>query len=181
MSATEALRQEHQVILKMLDRFEAALSNARKTCSVTAAAFAPFLDFFRGFADRCHHGKEEDRLFPCLNRCGLPSESGPIAVMLEEHRIGRQHVRTMRETLDAAKAGQGDAIKAFLAHGDAFLELLRGHIGKEDNVLFNIADSVVQGRTLDELNAAYQQVEAQPEFVETYARCRAIADAMVHG
>jgi len=30
-------------------------------------------DFFREFADQCHHGKEEDRLFVCMNRMAFPT------------------------------------------------------------------------------------------------------------
>lgn len=178
MDATAALREEHRVILKVLDHFESLLHAARQSRKVAAAEFTPFLEFFRGFADRCHHGKEEDRLFPCLNRCGMPCDAGPIAVMLEEHRQGRLHVRTMIDLLSAADAGQGAAVESVLQHGYAFLGLLRNHIGKEDHVLFNIADEIVQGGALETLSREYAQVEQQPDYVATYRRCRAFADQL---
>ncbi|MCK6457657.1 MAG: hemerythrin domain-containing protein [Phycisphaerae bacterium] len=178
MDATHTLREEHQVILRVLDAFEAALGQALDARRVTTAVFAPFLEFFRGFADRCHHGKEEDRLFPCLNRCGMPCDHGPIFVMLEEHRQGRAHVRAMLEQLASADAGDAAAVESVLRHGFGFLDLLRNHIQKEDGVLFNLADQLVQGEQLASLAADYRQVEQQPEFVETYARCRAIADEL---
>ena len=50
---------------------------------------ADFGRFFRDFADKCHHGKEEDRLFVKMVEAGFLQNSGPIAVMLSEHDAGR--------------------------------------------------------------------------------------------
>ena len=36
------------------------------------------LDFFRVFVDRCHHGKEEEYLFPTMEKRGIPADKGPI-------------------------------------------------------------------------------------------------------
>ena len=71
MDTTRCLREEHALILKVLDCFEIALDRARRDGRVSSQVFDPFVEFFRGFADRCHHCKEEDRLFPCLERCGM--------------------------------------------------------------------------------------------------------------
>lgn len=181
MNPTRTLRDEHQLILKVLTGFESALNSARESRAVTKTVFDPFIEFFRGFADRCHHGKEEDKLFPCLQRCGMPGDCGPIAVMLEEHRQGRFHVRSMAEGLAAAETGEAAAVDAFLQHGFAFLQLLRDHIGKEDLVLFQIADEIVQGETLSQLTSSYRDVERDPDYEQTYQRCRGIADRMVSG
>ncbi len=89
MEATRCLRDEHQVILRVLDRFEIALALSEESGEVPRATYQPFLEFFRGFADLCHHCKEEDRLFPVLEKNGVPREGGPIGVMLYEHQLGR--------------------------------------------------------------------------------------------
>lgn len=179
MDATRSLREDHQKILKVLDSFERELCGARTSRKISQAAFGPFIEFFRGFVDRCHHGKEEDRLFPCLQRCGMPGDCGPIGVMLEEHRQGRFHVRSMAEALPAAESGASAAVDAFLGHGLAFLEVLRGHITKEDGVLFQMADQLVQGDELARLKKDYQEVEQSPDFQETARRCNAIADRVI--
>jgi len=57
------------------------------------------MDFFRGFVDRCHHGKEEDVLFPELEKRGVLRDGGPIGVMLSEHAMGRRHIREIAEAL----------------------------------------------------------------------------------
>jgi hemerythrin-like domain-containing protein len=181
MNPTEVLREEHRLILGVLARFESILHSAREAGRIGPGAFGPFLQFFRGFADRCHHGKEEEKLFPCLQRCGLPGDCGPIAVMLEEHRMGRSHVQAMTDVLPAAEAGEAAARDAFLRHGLAFLELLRHHIAKEDHVLFQIADQIVVGGELSRLAEAYREVEGDADYRHTYARTRAIADRLVEG
>ena len=53
------------------------------------------------FADKCHHGKEEDVLFPELEKAGIARQGGPIGVMLHEHVSGREFIRRMSEALPA--------------------------------------------------------------------------------
>lgn len=180
MQATQCLRKEHQVILSVLDCFEIALRNAVELNRVGRAEFTPFLDFFRGFADRCHHCKEEDRLFPHLEQLGIPREGGPIGVMLIEHEQGRMHVRTMGEHLERADAGDEAARQAFLEHGRQYLELLRDHIGKEDHCLFSMADQVMQKQEdLISLQQAYDEAEAAEGYCDTLSNCRSIADQLL--
>lgn len=145
MNPTRNLRHEHQVILRVLDCFEIALHHALEAGRVDPGILGPFLEFFQGFADRCHHCKEEDRLFTCLEQCGMPREHGPIAVMLHEHRLGRAHVKAMTDVLPDAESGDA-AAAVLLREGRSFLDLLRQHIMKEDHVLFEMADRMVGGR-----------------------------------
>ncbi|MHC4428287.1 MAG: hemerythrin domain-containing protein, partial [Planctomycetota bacterium] len=178
MDATRCLRDEHQVILMVLECFEIALRQARESGKVSREVFEPFVEFFRGFADRCHHCKEEDRLFPCLERKGIPREQGPIGVMIYEHQQARKHVRTIAEHLDDAGAGDPAAIDVVLGQGRAFLLLLRAHIDKEDHCLFGMADGVIHGEDLVTLTGAYRSAESEPEYRATFSRCRELAERL---
>jgi hemerythrin-like domain-containing protein len=179
VETTRSLREEHRLILAVLDALEVAVRRAESSGRVRREVFGPFVEFFRGFADRCHHGKEEDRLFPCLERCGVPREGGPIGVMLEEHRLGRGHVRAMGEALEAAEGGDAGAAGAVLAHARDFLELLRDHIRKEDHVLFEIADRVVPEDDRRSLARAYEEAESDRAYRDTRARCEALAGELL--
>lgn len=174
--STRCLREEHQIILKVLDCFEIALRQARLKNAVARAEFELFIEFFRDFADRCHHCKEEDRLFPCLERCGMPREQGPIAVMLHEHQIGRAHVRAIAAALPDASRGEIAAIQRVLDEGASFLDLLRHHIMKEDHVLFQMADEMIGGHERIQLETAYAQADGEDANHAALARCRALAD-----
>ena len=179
MEATQCLRDEHQIILKVLECFEIAIREAREANTVTRATFGPFVEFFRGFADKCHHCKEEDRLFPKMEGVGIPREGGPIGVMLAEHERGRLHVRTIDGLLDAAEGEDADAVNGVLLNGAQFLAMLREHIDKEDHCLFGMADQLIQSNALTELTTAYTEAEREPEYSATFNRCRAIANDLM--
>jgi len=176
--STRCLREEHQVILKVLECFEIVLRQARHTGIVLRDAFEPFVEFFRDFADRCHHCKEEDRLFPCLERCGMPREHGPIAMMLHEHQLGRTHVRTIAAALPAASDGDSSAVQRVLEEGASFLDLLRHHIMKEDHILFPMADEMIAGPERIQLEGAYAQADGQEVNRAALSRCRTLADEL---
>lgn len=167
------------MILKVLDCFEIALSNARESSHVSTTVFAPFIEFFRDYTDQCHHCKEEGQLFPCLERRGVPREGGPIGCMLREHQLGRAHVKEIDEAVGAADQGNEEAVRTVLEEGAAYLDLLRNHIIKEDNVLFEMADQLIQGADLAELTTAYGQAESAAGYINTLSRCHAIADELM--
>ena len=64
--ATSVLRKEHDAILKMLDATEQAARRIESGQTVAPETLQGLLEFFQLFADQCHHGKEEDLLFPLL-------------------------------------------------------------------------------------------------------------------
>ena len=159
-SATSRLREEHQLILKVADAMQALVDDAVEE-SWDFDAFGDCITFIRLFADACHHGKEEDLLFPALEEAGMSRQQGPIAVMLEEHRMGRQYVRFMSEALEPARSGDTEARARLANAARGYVDLIRAHIMKEDNVLFNMADHVVRGSSCDSLCVAYGAVCAR--------------------
>ena len=60
--------------------------------------------------------------------------------MLREHDEGRSHVRGMDENIAAAAKGDATALKQFIDHAESYIALLREHIHKEDNILFQLAN-----------------------------------------
>lgn len=168
---TRVLREEHERILAVADVLGTLLDQAAGADGAAAPDGAPAskgsgasadydrldkcIRFIRLFADACHHGKEEDMLFPALQDQGLPRDSGPIAVMLHEHRLGRRFASIMAESIDDARSGDADAWKRLERAGRDYVDLIRGHILKEDNVLFNMADQLVTGPACTMLCQAY--------------------------
>ncbi|MGE5060812.1 MAG: hemerythrin domain-containing protein [Betaproteobacteria bacterium] len=137
---TEVLSDEHRVIervLGVLQRLTAVPVNP------SLEQWRKALDFFRHFADQCHHFKEEKVLFPALEEHGIPREGGPIGMMLAEHEEGRGHVRSMIDAVEQVAKGNGAASTTLLDHARAYVTLLREHIQKEDDILFRMADEVI--------------------------------------
>lgn len=143
------LRDEHEVILRALALLERLGERLEAGRPVDRKALSWLVDFFRTFADRCHHGKEEQHLFPALERHGVPREGGPLGVMLQEHEEGRGLVRVMAQGDERLTA---EAIRGYLA-------LLRAHIDKENGVLFPLAEQVLPEEERRALVHAFQAVE----------------------
>lgn len=137
--ATDVLKEEHRVIEGVLDCLEELARRATAAGRLDGAAAAEALDFFRHFADGCHHAKEERALFPALEAHGF-SPLGPTAVMRHEHEAGREYLRGLATHLDAAAAGDGAAVVCFARYAGCYAHMLRQHILKEDHCLFAMAD-----------------------------------------
>jgi hemerythrin-like domain-containing protein len=159
MKATEDLIQEHNAVLvalKILTKVAAAIGAKEDQAS---AHLEQLLGFFKGFVDLCHHAKEEDVLFPELERRGVKRDGGPIGVMLAEHEIGRGHVRAMTERLLELRGGIAGAAMGIADHGRAYREILEAHISKENNVLFPMADRLISSDMAARLVEQFDAIE----------------------
>lgn len=154
-TATTMLREEHQLILQVVSVMNEILEREEQGAELDYDALGECISFFRLFADACHHGKEEDLLFPELTSRGLPRDSGPIAVMLYEHQQGRAFVKHMSDALEGARSGDARARDVLRNAARGYMNLIRGHIAKEDQILFNMADQMVVGPARHSLCAAY--------------------------
>jgi len=156
MTATDDLRAEHEGILRMLDILRAIAKRIQAGTAVPTAQLLDIIEFLQVFADKCHHGKEEDILFPALEEGGLPREGGPIGVMLHEHALGRGHIRDMA----AALAG-GGGLAAFAPPALAYVELLTRHIAKENDVLFVMAERMLGTPALTRMHEDFERLEEE--------------------
>lgn len=179
MTATETLRREHDTILRMLDATEEVVRQLDAGLAVEPRILDGLLEFFRLFADQCHHGKEEDLLFPKLQEKGMPREMGPIGVMLHEHEQGRALVRQMTEA--AADYGKSDASAAarWSAAAFGYATLLREHIFKENNILFVMAERMLTADEQQALFLLFEQVETQKMGAGTHERLHALMDELL--
>lgn len=126
------LREEHDQILRFLDLLERASIELQNSDPGTDGFKRWAVDFIVNYADHNHHGKEEDCLFPLLEQRGIPNQGGPIGMMLHEHSTGRQWVQRMRDTVE-----HNEAMNLEFANAAAkYVELLRQHIGKENDILY---------------------------------------------
>jgi|GEM_PF-2970946 len=68
------------------------------------------VDFFKYFADRCHHGKEEEILFKELAAKPLSDDERRILQeLIEEHVVGRKMVQALRTANQEAAACEDPA------------------------------------------------------------------------
>lgn len=159
-SPIETLMYEHRLIERVLGALEARLqawNHGDEDLDFVERA----IGFFREFADGCHHHKEEQILFPALEERGLPRDGGPIGVMLAEHDSGRELIRAAAVGLARARQGDREAVEDVRRSLQQFAELLRGHIFKEDHVLFQMARQVLSEADTDEIGEQFEQSESR--------------------
>lgn len=137
------LKSEHRVIERVLRVLETLVVRSEQGQGFELESLKQCVEFFRLFADACHHAKEEDLLFPVLEERGVPREGGPIGVMLYEHSQARMFTQEMSAALAAFEGGESGAEARFRDTARQYLTLLINHIYKEDNILFNMGDHVM--------------------------------------
>jgi hemerythrin-like domain-containing protein len=160
-TATSRLRNEHQLILRVADAMQALLAEAEGPDGLDFDTIGECVTFIRLFADACHHGKEEDLLFPELEAAGMSRHHGPIAVMLYEHQQGRAFASQMADSLTPAREGDERALATLQNAARGYIDLIRGHILKEDRILFEMADQAVRGSACERLCGGYGAVCAR--------------------
>lgn len=161
MKSTEVLKEEHggvKIMLRILGKVSDRLESGQ---SVPPENLDRILEFLKVFVDRCHHAKEEDFLFPAMERAGIPREGGPIGVMLAEHAKGREYVRGMSDAVAGCKRGDRDAVVRFTSNARSYTELLLAHIDKEDEVLYPLADGKLDEATDRKLVEDFEKVEEE--------------------
>ncbi|WKZ42632.1 MAG: hemerythrin domain-containing protein [Anaerolineales bacterium] len=170
MQAIDILMQEHRIIEKVLDSLETAANRlAAGEDVVPMEFFLQAADFIRNFADGQHHQKEEGILFVALDENGMAKDVEPVSVFMDEHEMARAHTRGMIENAERVKTGDASAKAQLVQHALDYVELLREHIQKEDNILFPIADNILDGQN-QKLVADFKHADDERQTGETYLR-----------
>ncbi|MDF7826222.1 hemerythrin domain-containing protein [Pontiellaceae bacterium B12227] len=166
---TQLMMDEHQLILRMITLVE------NNTAKIEAGTFNDWnfyldaIDFVRNYADRFHHAKEEDVLFVELVKNGMPEKSSPIEAMLMEHDLGRAFIKNLEEAVSKTIQGSEDLHQVIVENAKGYATLLRGHIQKEDQILYPLAERVLPEAVRPRMTAAYDKVNAaDPELEQRY-------------
>ncbi len=155
MRATKDLRAEHEGVQLMLRVLGVLARKAENGEPFDRDQVGKIIEFLRVFVDKCHHGKEEDVLFPELEKARIARHGGPVGVMLHEHESGREFIRRMTESL-----GSGDD-KGFAEAAEGYIDLLTAHIQKENDVLFVMADRVLSAEKQEEMFERFERIEEE--------------------
>jgi hemerythrin-like domain-containing protein len=177
--ATQVLRNEHEAILRMLEATEEVARRLTRGGHVAPVTLYDLIEFFQLFADRCHHGKEEDVLFPRLEALGMPRAGGPIEVMLGEHEQGRNLIQQMLAEAKAYADGAAEAGPRWAGAARSYAALLGEHIMRENNVLFPMAERLLSETEQQELAIAFERIEVGKMGAGTHQRLHAKMDKLL--
>ena len=157
----EDLKHEHRLIERALAVLERATQQFECGEEVSPDTLEQALAFVRGFADGCHHAKEEQGLFPVLADKGPMIKGGPVKVLSADHEAGRKLMRDLERGIEGMRRGgpegPAEAHKALAT----YTHMLRRHIAKEEEVLFRLAEMLISDEEAEALGAHFERVEAQ--------------------
>jgi hemerythrin-like domain-containing protein len=176
--ASDELMHEHRIIERVLDALETAAGHLESGHPVRPEFFLEAADFIAGFADGCHHKKEEGVLFGAMIESGLPRFDGPLDMFLDEHVQGRAFTRGMRDAARQLEAGDAGARAAVISNARRYVALLRDHIIKEDEMLFRMADEMFSAERQRSVLRDFERVEREDVGPMAHEKFHALAEKL---
>lgn len=137
MNAIELMTYEHTFIRRMLTVMRNFSYQLMQDPTMDVSDAPKMIDFVRQYADKHHHGKEEDLLFNrMVDNLGSAAEKLVKHGMLVEHDLGRLHMKLMEDGIVAFQAGDDTARLDIIGNAIAYAQLLDRHISKEDDMVY---------------------------------------------
>jgi hemerythrin-like domain-containing protein len=137
MQARAPLMIEHRLIERMLELIKREAARIRHTKEINPVFIDNAVDFVRVYADRTHHGKEENILFRYLASKSMTSEEQSLmSELIEEHRLGRKLVSDLVAAKTRHFAGDASAVDVVIEKLELLINFYPTHIEKEDKVFF---------------------------------------------
>lgn len=128
---------EHRLIERMIALLSVALETISKTNEVDTAFINTGVDFFRTYADRTHHGKEEEIFFRDLSMKELSAEERKMMErLIQEHIWARQAIVKLDAANSRYAQGDRDALKDVTYELEKLVKFYPIHIEKEDKEFF---------------------------------------------
>ena len=128
---------EHRLIERMISRIEETLSHIESTQTVDPFFIDIAVDFIKMYADRTHHGKEEDILFRDLDKRSLSDRDQQIMnELIQDHVFGRKVNKALVEANQRYRDGESSALNDIADKLRTLVEFYPQHIKKEDDVFF---------------------------------------------
>lgn len=131
---------EHRLIERAVELLDHELKRVEETREVDPTFIDTAVDFMRTYADRTHHGKEEDILFRDLAEMDLSAEDQRVMdELVSEHVQARQTVGELVDAKERYLEGDADALQTILEKLRALVAMYPAHIEKEDKLFFPAA------------------------------------------
>lgn len=128
---------EHRLIERVITLLKTEVGLIEKDSRIDFNLIEQAVDFFRNYADRCHHGKEEDILFKALAAKELSSEHREIMrQLMEEHVQGRKIIADLSLAAEKYSTNKEEMLKNIKHYLKKAVDLYPRHIEKEDKHFF---------------------------------------------
>jgi hemerythrin-like domain-containing protein len=140
MQARGPLMIEHRLIERMIALIKDGLARIESTRKVDPLFVDTAVDFIRIYADRTHHGKEENILFRDLDHRPLSTDDRRVVnELIQEHVFGRKTTKALVDANTRYRNGDPTALADITGRLKTLVEFYPKHIEKEDKVFFPAA------------------------------------------
>ena len=131
------LMKEHRLIERMVALMKEKVNEINKTGDIEPSFVEAVVDFLRTYADRTHHGKEEDILFRELAKKPLSLEHDKMfGELIQEHILGRKLVSNLDSAKENYLRGANDSLQDIKTFLNKLVRFYPMHIEKEDRHFF---------------------------------------------
>ncbi len=151
---------EHEMIERCMAVLKESLENIDQAVK-NPLKMQRAIDFLYEFGDKIHNRKEEDHLFPLMQKRGIPSAGGPIGVMLMEHEAERSLLVSMSGQLSSLAGAPAETRSGFRDKGLEYLKIRAEHIWKENDILYPMARQVLQEGDNEDLLARFTTINTE--------------------
>jgi len=167
------LGHEHKIIQKVVHALTQIASTPELAEKSNPDTLRKVVHFMREFADQCHHAKEEDLLFPAMEKKGVPESGCPLGALRREHEQGRALVKSLEEATDALATKSPGAANGVARVVCEIRDLYGNHIWKEDEMVFPMVDRLFSQEERQSLFEQFEQAEkdigSDHEALESFA------------
>lgn len=151
---------EHRLIEKMIAVIKDQMSVMREQSRVDPAFIDAAVDFIRTYADKTHHGKEEDILFRDLAKKNMSDvDKKGMQELVDEHVFARKKVAELVQAKEDFVAGRKEALDTVLDRLKTLVEFYPEHIRREDEVFFPDTEKYFTKPELDAMLAEFWEFD----------------------
>lgn len=153
------LEAEHDVIRQLLRALN-GMAHTVERVPIPRQDLDDALETIAGFADACHHAKEEKVLFPALRRASKESER-VVRELEGDHKAGRKIVRAMRDAAPGAASGDVASQEGFAHAARLYAKMLEMHIRHENERLYPLMERVLSPAERERVAEEFERVERE--------------------
>jgi len=143
---------EHRLIEKMIEVIKIEINEIKSRHTADPVFIDTVVDFIRMYADKTHHGKEEDILFRELKKKKMsPENTRVMNELIEEHVYGRKLVGELVEAKENYQNGDHKSLETIIIKLEAIVNFYPDHIRKEDDLFFPNTEAYFTNEELDNM------------------------------
>jgi len=155
----EILEDEHKLIIRVVDALKVFAENMEDGWEVDEETLVDIIEFMRVFAQKWHHAKEEDALFPALVKRGVPRVGCPLVQLKNEHEKSNNYVAELVQSMELYRRSGVEGWTDVIQGLKNLYLYYPNHIWKEENMLFPLTNRLLLPEDQQQLLAEFERID----------------------